>query len=163
MSGAFHDLRVAMAVLGFIVVPIVVLWRSFREGKQFRVYEHPTLGFEAVKVGFSLPAFFFGLFWMLAKKLWKLAGLWFGIYLICSIAETVADGLKPGDAQTTMVVILLMTYAVLWILPGAKGNEWRERNLVNRGYECRDTVTAKTPAAAVAQSVRRPAAPITSG
>jgi len=35
--------------------------------KRFNVYKHPTLGTDAVKIGFSWPAFFFGLFWMLVQ------------------------------------------------------------------------------------------------
>ena len=38
--------------------------------KTFQVYKHPIAGIEAIKVGFSFPAFFFGWIWMFIKKLW---------------------------------------------------------------------------------------------
>ena len=37
--------------------------------KTYHVFEHPTRGLEAVKVGVSWPGFFFGFFWMLVKKM----------------------------------------------------------------------------------------------
>ena len=35
--------------------------------KTFQVYKHPIAGIEAIKVGFSFPAFFFGWIWMFIK------------------------------------------------------------------------------------------------
>jgi hypothetical protein len=43
--------------------------------KTFKVFRHPTLGFQAVKEGFSWPGFFFGPIWAFAKKLWGYAFL----------------------------------------------------------------------------------------
>ena len=59
--------------------------------KTFNVYKHPTQGIEAVKIGFSWPAFFFGIIWMLVKKLWGLAGMWFAAYIVLSLIESVTD------------------------------------------------------------------------
>jgi len=53
--------------------------------RTFNVYKHPTQGFEAVKVGFSSPAFFFGIIWMMVKKLWGFAGLWVAMYRACKL------------------------------------------------------------------------------
>lgn len=55
--------------------------------RTFRVYAHPTRGSEAVKVGFSWPAFWFGGFWMLAKKLWGYAIAWFSLWFVLSMVE----------------------------------------------------------------------------
>ena len=55
--------------------------------KAFAVYQHPTHGFEAVKRGFSWPAFFFGVIWMLIKKLWLLAISWLGLYVVLVLVE----------------------------------------------------------------------------
>ena len=41
--------------------------------KTFEVYQHPTQSSEAVKEGFSWPAFFFGPAWLLFKQLWLFA------------------------------------------------------------------------------------------
>jgi len=45
--------------------------------KVFKVYKHPVSGYEAVKVGFSWPGFFWIVTWLLWKRLWGIAGVWF--------------------------------------------------------------------------------------
>ncbi len=112
--------------------------------KTFRVYKHPTQGFEAVKVGFSWPAFFFDMIWMLVKKLWGFAGIWFCIYVAYAIVDSVIEG------PFGIFVLLVVTLAI-WLIPGFKGNEWRESNLSSRGYEHVETVSANNPDAAIAQ------------
>jgi len=118
--------------------------------KTFNVYKHPTLGIEAVKVGFSWPAFFFGLIWMLVKKLWGLAGVWFAACIVLSLVEIVTDQSSEGVAQALVYLILAVGNFTLWLVPGFKGNKWREENLTKRGYEKITTVQAETPDAAVA-------------
>jgi len=44
--------------------------------KTFNIYHHPIHGYEAVKVGFSWPAFFFAFIWMLLKRLWLHAAVY---------------------------------------------------------------------------------------
>jgi O-antigen ligase len=119
--------------------------------KTFNVYKHPAQGFEAVKVGFSWPVFFFGPIWMLVNKLWTLAGLWFGAYIVCFLIETVTEKSEQSAAQAIVSLILVVAYLALWLLPPFKGNKWREDNLLKRGYELLNTVQAETPDAAVAQ------------
>lgn len=120
--------------------------------KTFNVYKHPTLGIEAVKVGFSWPAFFFGIIWMLVKKLWGLAGAWFVAYIVLSLIEKVTDQAGEGAAQALVYLILAAGYFTLWLIPAFKGNSWREQNLSKRGYEKLATIHAETPDAAVAQA-----------
>jgi len=38
--------------------------------KTFDLYRHPTVGYEAVKRGFSWPGFFIGAIWALSKRMW---------------------------------------------------------------------------------------------
>ena len=122
--------------------------------KPFNVYKHPTLGFEAVKVGFSWPAFFFGIIWMLVKKLWGLAGLWIGAYIVCWLIESVADSSPDDWAKAGVYLLLAAAYFALWLVPPFSGNKWREGNLSKRGYELLGTVQAETPDAAVAQAAK---------
>lgn len=122
--------------------------------KTFSVYKHPIQGIEAVKVGFSWPAFFFGFFWMLVKKLWGLAGAWFVAYVVLSLIETVTDQSGEGGTQALVYLILIAGYFALWLVPAFKGNKWREENLLKRGYEILTTVQAETPDAAVAQAAK---------
>jgi hypothetical protein len=60
--------------------------------RHFLVYQHPEFGEEAAKVGFSWPALFFSIIWMMVKKLWMWAGIWFVIALVFNaVAALVSD------------------------------------------------------------------------
>jgi len=120
--------------------------------KVFQVYNHPELGAEAVKVGFSWPAAFFIVIWMLAKKLWIFAGIWIAAYIVLSIIQDSA--LKSGSIVAILVV--LAGHFVLALIPAFKGNEWRTKNLTKRGFEFVASVSADTPGAAIAQVIKDP-------
>jgi Protein of unknown function (DUF2628) len=119
--------------------------------KTFNVYRHPIQGLEAVKVGFSWPAASAGPIWMLLKQLWGLSGLWVAIYMALSLIETVVDTSEPGGAQALVYLLLVAGYVALGLIPGFKGNKWREKNLIRRGFEMLGTVQAETPEAAISQ------------
>jgi Protein of unknown function (DUF2628) len=120
--------------------------------KTYKVYKHPSLGTEAVKVGFSWPAAFFIVFWMLAKKLWTMAGLWILAYIVLTIVQDTA--LKSGGAG--VILIVLIAHLALALIPAFKGNEWRVKNLTKRGFKFVDSVSAETPEAAIAQILISP-------
>lgn len=122
--------------------------------KTFKIYRHPTLGSEAVKVGFSWPAFFCGLIWMLVCKLWGKATHWFILYFIATMIETATDTATESGLQAIAYLVLIAGYLALWLVPAFKGNAWRAANLVSKGYELTDTLQAKTKDAAIAQSAK---------
>ena len=124
--------------------------------KTFNVYRHPIQGPETVKVGFSWPAASVGPIWMLAKQLWGLSGLWVAMYFALSLVETVAEKFEPGGSQTLVYLLLVAGYFVLGLVPGFKGNTWREKNLLRRGFGMLDTVQAETPEAAISQMATPP-------
>jgi len=124
--------------------------------KSFNAYRHPTRGFEAVKVGFSWPAFFFGLVWMLVKRLWKFAGLWLIAYAACSLVVGAAKNLLLGPSQAIVHLLVLAAYFALWLVPPLKGNKWRDEDLAKRGYQLLKTVKADTPGGAIAQLTSGP-------
>jgi hypothetical protein len=119
--------------------------------KIFNVYRHPIQGLEAVKVGFSWPAASAGPIWMLIKQLWGLSGLWVAMYFALSLVETIVDKSEPGGAEALVYLLLVAGYLVLGLVPGFKGNKWREKNLVRRGFQMLGTVQADTPEAAISQ------------
>ena len=120
--------------------------------KTFNVYFHSTHGFEAVKVGFSWPALFFNFFWMAVKKLWGLAA----VFLIINILIRFVAGFKnqfDGSIFTPLLLLLLFAADLALILvPGFKGNAWRDRHLVAQGYRQLATLQAETPEVAAAQA-----------
>src|SRR3989337_3893601 len=62
--------------------------------KTFDLYRHPTLGYEAVKRGFSWPGFFITPLWALSKRMWLggalLLVIWF--FLFAARADARAQG-----------------------------------------------------------------------
>lgn len=118
--------------------------------KVFKVYQHPSLGAEAVKVGFSWPAAFFVVIWMLVKKLWLASGLWILALIVLAILQDAA--LKSGSTGALLVVAA--GHLALALVPAFKGNEWRTRDLARRGFEFVDSVSAETPDAAIAQALK---------
>ena len=119
--------------------------------KTFNVYRHPVQGLEAVKVGFSWPAVSAGPIWMLAKQLWGWSALWIALYCSLSLVETDTGESESGGAQALVYLHLVAGYAALSLIPGLKGNQWWEKNLVRRGFEMCGTVQAETPEAAISQ------------
>ena len=91
--------------------------------RRFNVYRHPAEGYEAVKIGFSWPALVLGSIWMLAKKLWTLAAIWFAAYVLLTLVEgaTVLAGSESGS-QALISLILPPAWLAFWLIPGFKGN-----------------------------------------
>ena len=119
--------------------------------KTFDVYKHPTQGHEAVKRGFSWPAFFFTWIWAFIKKLWGMGLAFIGIMLVLVIIETEFE--QEGSEGGVLIMLLLELGVFIWF--GVKGNEWRNKNLKKRGYEHIQTLEAETPDAAIS-SVAKP-------
>ena len=115
--------------------------------RTFHVYEDPTLGANAVKIGFCWPAFFFGIIWMAASRLWGWALLWFGLYLLLALLE-------EGVGDDAGMILVLVGYLVLWLVPGFQGNAWRAKNLLSRGFEFEAAVQAENKDAAIASATR---------
>ena len=98
--------------------------------KRFRVYYHPAHGHEAVKQGFSWPALFFGVFWALFKRLWNVAAILFAIQLILHMLDL---QVQHSDSLP-MALLILVGSLTIWLLPAFKGNHWREKVLLRKGY-----------------------------
>lgn len=118
--------------------------------KQYKVYKHPSGSTEAVKQGWSWPGFFFSAFWAMVKRMWGLGvGVLIG-FLLLGVFIGAAIGGSDADA--------LVNFAALWtnIVFGVNGNSWREKNLVSRGFEQLDTVTAANSEGAIALYLKGP-------
>ncbi|MEI7671236.1 MAG: DUF2628 domain-containing protein [Deltaproteobacteria bacterium] len=89
---------------------------------------------EFVKVGWSWPAFLFGAFWALTKRMPLHAGAMFLVGVVEGYAMA-AMKLSKVDAQ----ISFFLTSLLLGLLFGAYGNAWREWQLAKRGFLLRDT------------------------
>ncbi len=113
--------------------------------KTFKVFKHTTLGYQAVKIGFSWPGLFFSGIWLLVKRLWGYAFVFLSIAILLSFMEA---AFEKEESIAGMVLVLWLEIGV-YIFVGAKGNEWRVTNLQKRGFELIDTVQAETPDVAI--------------
>ena len=110
--------------------------------KTFKVFKHPHLGYQAVKVGFSWPGFLFSGIWLLIKKLWGHSLIVIPIIILLASLDMFFK--NPG----TSFMVLLLELGV-YIFVGINGNEWYMANLKERGFEHIDTLQAETPDAAI--------------
>jgi hypothetical protein len=126
--------------------------------RYYNVFEHPAEGFQAVKVGLAWPGLFFGIFWMIWKRLWRMVGVWFVAGLVvmplgrvlASLAERHKDA-EGGLSALIMVLTLawIVGFALFVFLPLFLGNRWREGHQKRRGYARIDTVEAWTARKAI--------------
>ena len=107
--------------------------------RQYKIFEHPTGKIEAVKQGWSWPAFLFGWMWALVKKMWGVAG---GI-VACAISTGFL--LEGGFEVSTADGLNLLIAFALAIVFGLYGNQWCQNHLHARGYEYKETVNADNP------------------
>jgi len=112
--------------------------------KTFDVYQHSIYGLQAVKQGFSWPAFGFTVWWALAKKMWGIASLLFLALMVLFIIDLASD---------INVLIIFIAHLILFIFTGFNANEWRRANLLNRGFTLVKTVSANNPDAAMGSVV----------
>tara|TARA_Y100001935_G_C17256170_1_gene483720 strand:+ start:312 stop:665 length:354 start_codon:yes stop_codon:yes gene_type:complete len=114
--------------------------------KTFKIYESPMGMKEAVKVGWSWPAFFFTIIWLLVKKLYLIAAILFTVGFIIILFE-----IEAGSGDTISSLFSL----IIGIVAGVQGNKWREDNLLKRGYRSETTLQAMTPEGALALFVQQ--------
>ncbi|MBE2896274.1 DUF2628 domain-containing protein [Pasteurellaceae bacterium HPA106] len=116
--------------------------------KQFKIYENTLTGeIEAVKQGWSWSAFIFTWIWAFVKKLWLIGAGFLTASIIISII------LQSTENESLLLVIFIVNIA-LWIFIGVKGNEWREANLLGKGFTQQQIIMANNPTLAIAQYVK---------
>ncbi|WP_158774070.1 DUF2628 domain-containing protein [Cobetia sp. L2A1] len=115
----------------------------------FSILEHPLHGPRAVKQGWSWPAFFFGVFWALYKRIWMLAACLFGFIVLSSM-------LIPATMEGQLISNVLFLGLNLTI--SLKGNQWYASLLETQGYQYQMQVEARNPNEALARSAEQKAA-----
>nr|VFK44647.1 MAG: Protein of unknown function (DUF2628) [Candidatus Kentron sp. TC] len=116
-----------------------------RTMKQFKVYANPQEKYEAIKQGWSWPAFFFGIIWALVKKMWLLG---FGIWGVGAVLILIGESIEGWDALMGIASFVLM------FVFGKEGNRWREKNLISRGFDFKSTVSAANSEDAIALCIK---------
>ncbi len=118
------------------------------ETKRYKIYENRAGTREAVKQGWSWPAFFFTGIWAFIKKMNAIGAGVVAAYLILDIIVVSAGG---GDDAGTLAAHILggLVHLAITVFFGANGNTWREKNLISRAYEFKGTVSATSDEAAL--------------
>jgi hypothetical protein len=111
--------------------------------KQYKIFKHPSGATEAVKQGWSWPAFLFSFLWAMVKKMWAIG---IGLFILSAIFISMA-----GKEAHILINGISVVVSVIF---GIYGNSWREKNLESRGYEMKGTVTAAKPEEALAMFIK---------
>ncbi len=120
--------------------------------KRYKIFENPAGRREAVKQGWSWPAFFFTFIWAFCKRMYATGALLLGAAILLGFISNKVDELfAMGDrsARSTEFLCHLAQWALMVVM-GVNGNELRQRSLTARGYSVRGTVAADTPQGALA-------------
>jgi hypothetical protein len=115
---------------------------------QYKIFKHPSGSIESVKQGFSWPASNLTFAWALKEKMWS-RGLSQGfIFLVYISILLFAPYTTPVGSLA--IVFACVLQLIICTVFGVKGNSWREKNLVARGFEHVETVTAANSDGAMA-------------
>jgi hypothetical protein len=114
--------------------------------KQYKIFENPEGKIEAVKQGWSWPAFFFTCFWALVKRMYPLG---IGVFVAFFLVD-LAGGLLGGKTEQIIDVLSGIAGFLVIITFGEFGYIWRESNLRARGFDDRGIVKGGNPENAVA-------------
>ena len=109
--------------------------------KTYKIFISPLGKAEAVKQGWSWPGCVCNALWALVKKLWGIAAVLFGSGVFLSILMGMA---LSNKAHGGFFLFLGISQIGIPILVGSLGNQWREKNLIARGYEYKALVQAQT-------------------
>lgn len=118
--------------------------------KTYKVFVNPQGSSEAVKQGWSWPGFFFNIIWALVKKLWVLGVVLMILTFALGFVEGTMEVTSGKEAASEISAFTSILNFVIAVIFGVKGNQWREKNLLSRGYKYQDTVDAQNPEAAIA-------------
>ena len=141
--------------------------------KTFIIFQHATRGYQSVKVGYCWPAFYFDFLWAIVSRMWAVAAILFGLSVFLAVSWAVVSGYIPPEMSPWLVNIsswfpeppvpstihvipslIHVLWALLLLFVGLQGNEWRAKNLMNRGYEEVGVVQAGNKNAAIALHIK---------
>jgi MFS transporter, OFA family, oxalate/formate antiporter len=120
-----------------------------RRLKKFKILTHPTGETQAVKQGWSWPAFFFTGIWLLLKRSYFL-GIMVIFYqsFLLSIKTVVPtffvliDQIIARFSDTLLFMALASAIFGVNFFLGRYGNYWWEKKLLQRGYTFKETMSA---------------------
>jgi hypothetical protein len=150
----------------------------------YKIYENRDGRKEAVKQGWSWPAFFFAGIWAFVKKLNVAGGIWVTIIILLAILGSKIEldvdraielalerdrsywhltGQEVRQAVQRKILYEELAVSVagliFGVIFGLRGNSWRENNLKTRGYKLKGEVAAASDEAALAECAQQTSKP----
>ena len=116
-------------------------------GHEFKAYKHSVFGYEVIKQGFSWPGFFFTWIWAFIKKLWVVGIV---LLIVAFTANSIAIILSGQNIIFSLFGFIVTLIPML--VAGARGNKWREKSMLQRGFEYIGTVRSGSADAALAKA-----------
>ncbi len=117
--------------------------------KMYKIFKNSLEKYEAVKQGWSWPAFFFAPLWACFKGMWALGLGFVAVTFLLGMLSVYMFGNLPAIDRAFDVLNIAI---LVWF--GMKGNRLREQNLLRRGYiEAPEIIEAANPSAAVAHYI----------
>ena len=113
--------------------------------KKFDIYFHSSVGYQAVKQGFSWPAFFFTWIWAFYHRL---VGSGLAILSVTFFFLPFAY-IYNNEGNTGAALILLLINLGFVILFGEQGNNWISQNLLHKGFNFVKKISASSTQNAV--------------
>jgi hypothetical protein len=120
---------------------------------EYKVFAHPNGEVEAIKQGWSWPAFLFTFCWMFVK-LW---GRWGVILLIGYFSFGLVGIITGGDINKISNILTGIMGIMFMILLGTNGNRINEIDLLHRGFELKTEVSETNRNRAIDQYLKRTA------
>jgi hypothetical protein len=114
----------------------------------FDVFQHPTKGYEAVKRGFSWPAFIFTLFWAFLKRLWFEGFIVVLMIVVIVSVQPLEDFVHRAFGNSGLGWIVSLIF-------GFRGNRWRKEQLETHGWSLVVMIEAASAAQALAEVRQR--------
>ena len=120
--------------------------------KTFDVYQRPNQwGCEAIKRGFSWPAFIFTWMWAFAKELWAIGFAFLAIVLAIVVLILVSFGPALDlDIEGSALASALFGLGAS-VFFGINGNEWKRLAVLRAGWVRVERINAKSASAAIEQ------------
>ena len=112
---------------------------SMMKRKEYSIFVSQDGKVEAVKTGWSWPAFCFGSIWALCKGMWVIGVL---IWIAPSILGLLSMVVVSEQLIGSLFLVLIFGFPFIF---GFWGNDWRKRNLLSRGYQFKMTIRSFEP------------------
>ena len=112
----------------------------------YRIYSDTTGELEAIKEGWSWPAFFFNVIWALTKGMWVLVIAILLTFLVAGMFVRMTDGDIMWTNGLSLAIGLIM---------GVAANPLQARKLATYGFEPIAVVSANSPEQAISRYLQQ--------